>query len=156
MPALSHTTNLTERVPRVRFYLPAYPFLRSFFLQNTTGITKTDTALPDTMTGGTATVVIGTETGIVTKDATEREDMTGTVTVGTTTGGLEDTREDGGIDENARKDPAQGATTTCRLMALQRPIAATAIEDGALNVGRMVWVLRNEGAPLQQTWSRCL
>jgi hypothetical protein len=41
---LPHTTNLTERVLRVRFCLPAYPFLRSFFLQITTGTTKTDTA----------------------------------------------------------------------------------------------------------------
>ena len=158
---LPHTTNLTERVLRVRFCLQAYPFLRSFFLQITTGITKTDTALPDTMTEETATVVIETGTEIVTKDGTETEGTTGTVIDGTTTDDLEGTTEEQGegeegIDENARKGLAQGAKTTCKLTALQRVTVATVRGDGALNVAGMVWALRNEGALRQQTQSHCL
>jgi len=125
-------------------------------LQNTTGTTKTDTALLGTMTEGTATVVIETETGIVTTDATETEDTTGIVIDATTTGGLEDTREGEDTDGNARRDLAQGATTTCKLMALQRVTAPTVTEDGARNVAGTVWALRNEGALPRQTRSRCL
>ena len=121
-----------------------------------TGTTKTDTALPDTMTGETATVVIETGTGIATRDATETEGTTAIVIDGTTTGGLEGTKEEGGIDENARKDLAQGATTICKLTALQRLTAATVIEDEPQNVAGMVWELRNEGALPQLTWSHSL
>ena len=138
----------------MRFCLPAYPFLRSFCLQITTGTTRTDTARPDTMTEGT--VAIETGTGIVTTDVTGTEDTTGTVTDVTTIGGLESTRQDGGIDENARRDLAQGATTKCKLTALQRVTAVTAIEDGARNAERMAWAPRNEGALPRQTRSRCL
>ena len=152
----THTTNLTERVFPMRFCLPAYPFLRSLLLQITTATTKTDTARPDTTTEGTVAVVIETGTGTVTTDATGTEDMTGIVTNGTTTGGLEDTTEDGDIDGNARIGHAEGATTTCKLMARQRVTAVTAIEDGARSVERMVWVLRNEGAPPRQMRPRWL
>ena len=132
------------------FYLPAYPFLRSLFPQITTGTTKTDTARPDTMTEGTATVVvIETGIGIATRGATGTEDTTGTVIDGRTTDGLEGTTEVGDTDGNARIDLVQGATTRCKLTPLQRVTAATAIEDGAKNVERTVWVLRNEGAPPQ-------
>ena len=103
-PHLPHTTNTTEQVIRVRFYLPAYPFLRPSFFQITTGTTRTDTAHPDTMTDGTATAVIEvTETGIVMTGATGTEDTTATAIDETTTGVLEGTREDGGIDENAKR-----------------------------------------------------
>ena len=88
----------------MRFYLPAYPFLRSLFPQITTGTTKTDTARPDTMTEGTATVVIETGIGIATTGATGTEDMTGIVIDGTTTDGLQDTTGVGDTDENARID----------------------------------------------------
>jgi hypothetical protein len=102
------------------------------------------------------TVAIETETGIVTKDAIGTEDTTGTVTDVTTKGGLEDTRRGGGIDENARRDLAQGATTKCKLMALQRVTAVTVIEDGVRSAERMVWAPRNEGALPRQMRSRCL
>ena len=159
MTHLPHTTNLTERVLRVRFCLPAYPFLPSFFLQNTTGTTRTDTALLGTMTGETATAVIETGTGIVTTDATGKEDTTGIAIDGTMIGGLDDTKEEGDIDENARKDLAQGATTRCKLTALllQRvTAAATVIEEGAQNVAEMVWALQSEGALPQQMRSHSL
>ena len=141
------------------FYLPVYPFLRSLFPQITTGTTKTDTAHPDTMNEGTATVVvIETGIGIATRGATGTEDTTGIVIDGTTTGGLEDTTEVGDTGGNARIDLAQSATTRCKLTLLQRVIvvtAATAIEDGARNVERMVWVLQNEGVlpqPMRPRW----
>ena len=108
------------------------------------------------MTEETATVAIETGTGIATRDATETEDTTGIVIDGTTTGDLEDTteeegeEEEGDIDENARKGLAEGATTKCKSTALQRVSAATVREDGALNVARMAWALRNEGALRQQ------
>ena len=124
------------------------------FPQITTGTTKTDTARPDTMTEETATVVIETETGIATKGATGREDTTGIVIDGTTTDGLEDTREVGDIDGNARTDLVEGAKTTCKSTVLQRPTAATVatvIEDGARNVEKTAWALRNGGALLQPT-----
>lgn len=138
------------------FCLPVYPFLRSLFLQITTGTTKTDTARPGTMTEETATVAIETGTGIVTTGATGTEDMTGIAIDGTTTGGLEDTTEDGDTDGNARKGPAQDATTTCKSTPLQRATAVTVIEDGARNVERTVWAPQNEGVPPQQTLPRWL
>jgi len=134
------------------FYLPAYPSLRPFFLQITTGTTKTDTARPDTTTEGTATVVIETGTETATTGATGTEDTTGIVIDGTMTDGPQDTTEGEGIGGNARIDlVVEGVMTTCKLMALQRVTAATVIEDGARNVGRMVRVLRNEGALPQPT-----
>ena len=143
---LPHTTNLTERVLRVRFCLPAYPFLHSFFLQITTGTTKTDTALPGTMTEETATVAIETGTGIATRDATETEDTTGIVIDGTMTGDLEDTTEDGDTEENARRDLVRGATTKCRSMALQRVTVTSAIEGETRNAEGTAWVPQNGGA----------
>ena len=119
-----------------------------------TGTTKTDTARPDTMTEETATVVIETGIGTATRGATGREDTTGIVIDGTTTDDLQDTTEVGDIDGNARIGLAEGAKTTCRLTALQSLSAvtvATVIEDGARNVERMVWVLRNEGVLPQPT-----
>ena len=141
----------------MRFCLPACPFLRSLLSQITTGTTKTDTARPDTTNEGTATAAIETGTGIVMKGATGKEGTTGIVIDEMTRGDLEDTTEDGDIDGNARRDHAPGATTKCKLTALQRLTAlnvanvATAIGDGARNVGGMEWVLRNEGAPPRQT-----
>ena len=160
---LPHTTNLTERILRVRFCLPLYPFLRSFSLQITTGTTKTvttrtDIVLPDTMTGETATAVIETETGNATRDAIGIEDTTGIVIDGTTTGGPEDTREEeeGDTDENARKDLVEGAMTKCKLTALQRVTAATAREGGVLSVVGTVWALPNEGVLPRQMRPRFL
>ena len=80
---------------------------------------------------------------------TGTEDTTGIVIDRMTTGDLEDTTEDGGIDGNARKDLVQDATTTCRSMPLQRATVVTAetvTEAGARNVEATEWVLRNEGA----------
>ena len=151
----------------MRFYLPAYPFLRSLLPQITTGTTKTDTARPGTTNEGTATVVvIETGTGIATKGATGTEDMTGIAIDGRTRDGLEDTKGVVDTDENVRIDLVQGATTTCKLTPLQRVTAATVatvataaaivIEDGARNAERTVWVLRNEGAlpqPMRPRWA---
>ena len=139
----------------MRFCLPACPFLHSFSSQITTVTTKTDTARLDTMTAETATVAIETGTGIVTTGATGTEDTTEIVIDGTTTDGLEDTMEDGDIDESARRDLEEGATTTCKSMALQRVTAATVTEDGVQNVEKMVWVPRNGGALPRQTQPRC-
>ena len=131
-------------------------FSPPFFLQITTGTTKTDTAPPDTMTGETATVTIEKGTGTVMRGATETEDTTGIVIDGTTTGALEDTTEEGDIDENARKGLAEGAKTKCKLTALQRVTAPTVIGDGAINVAGMAWALQNGGALRQRTRSNCL
>lgn len=89
----------------MRFYLLDHPFPRPIFLQITTGTTRTDTALPDTTTEGTATVVIETETEIVMTDVTGTGDTTGTVIGGTTKGVLGDMKG-GGTEENAKRDLA--------------------------------------------------
>jgi len=117
---------------------------------------KTDTAPPDTMTGETATVMTEKGTGTVMRGATETEDTTGIVIDGTTTGAPEDTTEEGAIGENARKGLPEGATTKCKLTALQRVTAPTVIGDGATNVAGMVWALLNGGALRQQMQSNCL
>lgn len=109
------------------------------------------------MTEGTATAVIGTEKGIVTKDATGTEDTTENVIDETTKGGLEDTTEGVDIDENAKKGLVQGARTKCRLTVLQRVTAAvTVTEDEAQSAGGTVWALQNEGVPPLRTLSRSL
>lgn len=108
------------------------------------------------MTGETATVVTGKETGTVMRGATETEDTTGIVIDGTMTDALEDTTEEGAIGENARKDLAEGAKTKCKLTALQRVTAPTAIGDGAINVPGTVWALPNGGALRQQMQSNYL
>ena len=97
------------------------------------------------------TAVIGTGKGIATRDAIEIEDTTGIVIDGTTTGGLEDTREEGDTDENARKGLVQNAMTRCKLTLLQRVTAATAREGGVLSAVGMVWALPNGGVPPRQT-----
>jgi hypothetical protein len=160
MITLPHTTNPTERVLRVRFYLPAYPFLRSSLFQITTGTTTTDTAHPDTTTDGTATAVIVTGTGIAMKGATGTEVTTANVIDGMTRGGLEGTREDGDTDGNAKRGRVQGARTTCKSTALQRATAetvvVTVIGDATPNVGGTGWVLLNEGVPPPQMRSSSL
>lgn len=108
------------------------------------------------MTEGTANAVIGTETGTVMTGATGKEDTTGTVIDGMTTGGLEDTTEDGDTDENAKRGPVEDARTTCKSTALQRATATTVTEVEPPSVGGMVWALQNEGALPLQTRSRSL
>lgn len=96
-------------------------------------------------------IVTGTE--IVTTGATGTEDTTAIAIEETTTGGLEDMKEDVDTDGSARRDLAQGAKTTCKLMALQRVTAVvTVTEDEARNVvvEGTVWELLNEGVPPQQ------
>lgn len=107
------------------------------------------------MSGETATEAIETGTGIATRDATEIEDTTGIVIDGTTTDGLEDTREEGDTDGNARKDLVGGAMTRCKLTPLQRVnAAATAREGGAPSAVGMVWALPNEGVQPRQMLPR--
>lgn len=139
----------------MRFYLLEHPFLHPFLSQITTATTRTDTALPDTMTGETATAVIATGIGIVTTDATGIEDMTGTVIDGTMTDGPGDTKDEG-TGESARRDLVQGAKTKCRLTPRRRMIVVTETEDEPRSVEGMAWELRNEEAPPHKTRCRSL